>query len=552
MTHATSTTPPPARKLNDRIAICTLTVCLLFALGQLSFNAFTLDTWMDEGKYLMKGYWYLTGQLQPYSVLDPTWYMPIPFYSVGWMERLFGVGYLPGRALAMFFAMACLILAYLTGSRIGHSRLAGVSAVVLIVGYPVTLTYFATATPYALVSCLSLALVFSLLEIKSRRLAYAVSGVLLWALLFTRPNMLPIAMIPTGWALLIERERKIECLSIAFLTFLAASAGTVWYFGQGLLDVILETPGLSQIMTALGVPPSPISKVLPLTTSPLDPILPLSDVPTYFNRYFFKPYLAVSLITLAAIVFRISSAWRDPSARQIKPIDLILGYFWITVVLHYLLSLSYCVDCIIPYTNYFLPVGALGASALLGDLQRTTRGVKLSHLAFGTLSVAAVAMHVFPSFPTLLRPTSDSVRVAATALSSQLQPLLPAASRVLVLSDRVEATQAVWLAGGVVEPRSFYLPSTYRQPKPELSQVDRDRVESVMWDANLWSEGSMRRALSRQFDTVLVERRATYGATLTKTISEGIPFGDLIATHFRATATLKIDDRTFELYQRRE
>jgi hypothetical protein len=36
-----------------------LIACLLFAVGQLGFNAVTLDTWMDEGKYLMKGYWYL-------------------------------------------------------------------------------------------------------------------------------------------------------------------------------------------------------------------------------------------------------------------------------------------------------------------------------------------------------------------------------------------------------------------------------------------------------------------------------------------------------------
>lgn len=79
---------------------------------------------------------------------------------------------LPGRVLMIVFAVGCLVLAYLTGARTGRSRLAGVSAVVLIVGYPVTLTYFATATPYAMVSCLSLALVFVLLVVRSRVLAY--------------------------------------------------------------------------------------------------------------------------------------------------------------------------------------------------------------------------------------------------------------------------------------------------------------------------------------------------------------------------------------------
>ena len=165
-----------------------LIACLLFAVGQLGFNAVTLDTWMDEGKYLMKGYWYFTGKIAPYSTVDPSFYIPLSFYSVAPMEWLFGVGYLPGRVLLIVFALGCLVLAYLTGARTGRSRLAGVSAVVLIVGYPVTLTYFATATPYAMVSCLSLALVFVLVVVRSRVLSYGTSGIILWALVSPGPT----------------------------------------------------------------------------------------------------------------------------------------------------------------------------------------------------------------------------------------------------------------------------------------------------------------------------------------------------------------------------
>ena len=216
--------------------------------------------------------------------------------------------------------------------------------------------------------------------------------------------MLPIAMIPTGWALLIEPGRKIECLAIAFLTFLAASLATVWIFGHGLLEVVLDMPGLSQIATLLGAPAAPISRILPLTVSPLDPVVSLREIPTYFNLYFFRPYFAVSAITLTMIALRIFSAWREPGERRVKPIDLILGYFWITTLLHYLLSLSYCVDCIIPYTNYFLPVGALGAAALLGEISRLTHGRRLIYVAFFGVCVIAMVMQAFPSFPTLLRP----------------------------------------------------------------------------------------------------------------------------------------------------
>jgi hypothetical protein len=554
--HALDRTPRPTGDLigtpGDRYASWMLIACLLFAICQLGFNALTLDTWMDEGKYLMKGYWYLTGQIPPYSTLDPTWYMPLPFYTVGSMEWLFGIGYLPGRALMILFSVGCLVLVYLTGARIGGSRLAGAAATVLVVGYPVTLTYFATATPYAMVSCLSLALIFVLLAVKTRRGAYAASGVILSVLVFTRPDMLPIAMIPTGWALLIEPRRKLECLAIAFLTFLAASFVPLWIFGHGLLDVVLDTPGLAQIAMALGVPAAPTSNILPLTVSPLDPVLPLRDVPVYFYVYFFRPYVAVSAITLAMIALRIFSAWREPSERMVKPIDLILAYFWITAVLHYLLSLSYCVDCIIPYTNYFLPVGALGVAALLGEISRLTRGPRPMYAAFIGVCITAIATQASPSFPTLLRPGSDKVRTAATELSTQLRPHLSATSRVLVLCDRVEAAQAVWLAGGVIEPRSLYLPTNFREPKPGLTKEEHEKIDIAVWEAGNWDEDSMRNALTRGYRTLLIERRKSYGEPLGRTVRDGIPFGDVVTAHFGLAASFTVGDRTFELYRRRE
>ena len=221
--------------------------------------------------------------------------------------------------------------------------------------------------------------------------------------------------------------------------------------------------------------------------------------------------------------------------------------------LHYLLSLSYCVDCIIPYTNYYLPLGALAAAGLTEEILRLTGERRLAYVALGGLLVVAAMLQAFPSFPTLLRPRTGMVRMAATELAAQLRPNLPATGRILVLCDSVEAAQAVWLAGGVVEPRSMYLPSTFRAPKPELSRKERDRINSIIWDAGLWSEDSMRNALTQGFSsTLLIERRQTYGDVLGRTVRDGIPFGDVVAMHFRLAATSTVADRTFELYRRRE
>jgi hypothetical protein len=199
-----------------------------------------------------------------------------------------------------------------------------------------------------------------------------------------------------------------------------------------------------------------------------------------------------------------------------------------------------------------LPVGALGVAALLGEISRLTRGPRPMYAAFGCVCLIAAAMQASPSFPTLLRPDSDSVRTAATELSLQLRPSLSATNRVLVLCERAEAAQAVWLAGGVIEPRSLYLPTNFREPKPGLTKDERDKVDQVIWEAGFWSEDSMRRALTRGYRTLLIERRKSYGDQLGRTVRDGIPFGDLVSTHFGIAATFTVGDRTFELYQRRE
>ena len=63
----------------------------------------------------------------------------------------------------------------------------------------------------------------------------------------------------------------------------------------------------------------------------------------------------------------------------------------------------------------------------------------------------------------------------------------------------------------------------------------------------------MRNALTQGFSsTLLVERRQRHGDVLARRVRDGIPFGDVVAMHFRLAATSTIADRTFELYRRRE
>jgi len=535
----------------DAFALAIFAIALLYAAAQLSFNVFTLDTWMDEGKYLMRGYWYVTGTIAPYSDIDPTFYMPLIFYEDGLAQLLFGIGYLPGRVLAVIFALACFVLVYLVGQRIGRSRLAGAAAVVLAVCSPVTLTYFATATPYAVVSFLSLLLIFILYDFKSRRAGYALAGLIMWAILFTRPNMMPIGLIPAGWALLIEPSRKIESAAIAFAAFTIPTTLAFLLFGQRLFDVVLDVPGISHIATALGAQAGAYSKIVSSTFSQIDRPVGPGEPRIFFTDFFIKPYFAVACVTVVAITLRIMRLMSE-SERNPEPMDLILVYFWIMVVSHFYASLSFCVDCILPYANYFIPVGALAAASLLGELSYwPKRSISISSV-FSCILLVALATRVFPDFPALLRPGNDAVRARAEELSTKLRPILPASKMIFVLSEDVAASQAVWLAGGAVEPISIYLPFTFRAPKPAFSEPERKRLSNLIWSAGYWDEEGIRHAIAARYSTLLIERRPTYHDPIASTLHNGMPFGDLVEGYFRLAATVEMRGSAYELYDRRD
>jgi hypothetical protein len=85
-----------------------------------------------------------------------------------------------------------------------------------------------------------------------------------------------------------------------------------------------------------------------------------------------------------------------------------------------------------------------------------------------------------------------------------------------------------------------------------LTQDERDKVHSIISDAGFWSADSIRRALTRGYRTLLIERCKSHGDPLGRTVRDGIPFGDVVAMHFGLAASFAVGDRTFELYQRRE
>jgi hypothetical protein len=129
-------------------------------------------------------------------------------------------------------------------------------------------------------------------------------------------------------------------------------------------------------------------------------VLPFGDIPIYFNRYFFSTLFGC--LDRHAGHDRASHffclAREQPATRkQLTLSSAISGILQFCII-----SCRYpLLDCIIPYTNYYLPLGALAAAGLIEEILRLTGERRLAYVALGGLLVVAAMLQAFPSFPTL-------------------------------------------------------------------------------------------------------------------------------------------------------
>ena len=106
----------------NRLVYCAVVVAVvvLFLLQAFLF-AHRLPSRVDEGSFLVKGYYFITGRYQPFADYGPwTNNMPLAYWIPGIPQALFGPSLLVGRYFAIFAALLTL-----TGIWVVVRRLAG-------------------------------------------------------------------------------------------------------------------------------------------------------------------------------------------------------------------------------------------------------------------------------------------------------------------------------------------------------------------------------------------------------------------------------------------
>src|SRR5688572_11519180 len=89
-----------------------LTLTILGYVGMTTYAVINGRTWIDEVSYVIKSWWYVTGQVQPYSDQDATWYMPLYFYQLGLAQKLFGQSHEVGRTMSAGLGALSAVLVF--------------------------------------------------------------------------------------------------------------------------------------------------------------------------------------------------------------------------------------------------------------------------------------------------------------------------------------------------------------------------------------------------------------------------------------------------------
>lgn len=514
----------------DRLFMAAVAIWLI----QAAYMVWHVDSWLDEGLYLIKSAAYFSGQVQPYSPDDATSYPPLYFYVLGAAQSLFGQSHLTGRLLSVFLSLCTLFLLRRAADRCLRDRLAGSLAVLLYAANPMIVAYMSTATPYAIVTLLTLAsfLVVTETAPPHPQLQTAMMGMLAAALILIRLNLVITLPMFAALHLLVRGDapkRALATLAGAGLLMGACLAFSIAIFGHGLLETLTFLPGLSQILWRLTDVGTEMHDVLTLTRSPTDLQFSWTAVREVVNHYFLQLYPALLLPAIPGGLLSVVYFRRLPLA------GFCAVYFGVMTLVHLFGSQSYCPPCLMAYANYFLPFAAIPASLFLmtvgARIPASTARAGLILFVLAVNSYAASKSRLGMLIPDWWSKPIVNVQ----SLAQTLKPLLPD-GRILVLSSKYQPVQAVWLAGRFVEPYSISLFPNLREPLDGLDPKTQAKARHALQMRGFRDTTALVEDLNRPTAAVVLQ--------------EEPPLGDMLAQYLGKPNAEQIESTLHERYSK--
>lgn len=508
-------------------------------------NIVFAKSWLDEGKYYMKGYWWVTGIIKPYTADDGVLYMPFTFYLFGFWQLLFGKGLIVSRVLPAIVGLGCFYMVFKVGKELFKTnwKIKSLLVIYIYVLTPMALFYTVAVGVYSVVTFISLVILYIILNDKKFNVwlfCFLVGG-LFYTLHFFRPNMLVGIACFSLYILFKCKEKRFIKFFGSIALYLLFSIITLQLFPPLLTYISFRLPIISDIARLIPGFPDPF----PLAVENRDFIKNevLAGEAFYnFNRYFFKNYFHVFMMSLVFVI----TLYRKKRVNW--AIIFCLFYFIVQIIVHFVGSQSYCGSCIQAYTNYFYIFGCIVAVSAFKPL---FFGFKKS-LIMRALICCFIVVSAFYSFKNINYSISNfgnSYASQVATLASEIDEVVPENEKMLVIGGVPLGTQAVFQSGRRMEITSINQNYCYIKIKGGLSESELKATMEQMKLVPFWSDEVMEEWLVFEYDYILAAHEWTREPDI-KSFYER--YYDSITTHFTLLRKVKVGGKEYYIYKRKD
>lgn len=346
------------------------TAVVILAFLLLSFNlAHTVPSRLDEGAFMVKGYYYWTGKYAPFQDYGPwTNNMPLAYYVPGFAQYVFGPGLQPGRYFAIFLTFLNFLALFLLMKRLTNKWWALLAVTPFAVNPALLMVYVQTISEGVAACLLSWSLFF--LIGKERTVWQIAPGAFLSALtVLTRQNMIfivPFVIIYVFWL----HGKKPGLIATACLSIPLIVVHAIFY--PNIFTLWLTwLPGF--IKDFINIGPFSIGGV-----QRWRPDVEFFDRISSFTLTFRYQLISFLFLFTSLVLLPIKNAWKSNFDRVL--VFLLSITYLVFFGMHAWASLgkNYCVFCLSNYIAFFIPLAVVAGAISLRMLVEYVDNVSTS------------------------------------------------------------------------------------------------------------------------------------------------------------------------------
>jgi hypothetical protein len=350
------------------------------AIGVFLFLAFTyahqLPSRVDEGSFLIKGYYFWTGRYRPFEDYGPwTNNMPLAYYIPGLAQYLFGPGLRTGRYFMIFLTLMTFTALFLLVFRL-KGKWWALFTVLPLAFNPSLVAMYVQAVSEGVVAFLLSWMMFFLIGTERNDRQIALGAMLGGLTILTRQNMIlliPFVVIYAFWL----HGKRAGWIAVIF-SVIPVIIGHLVFFPDIFKLWFAWLPGFIKRAFEINMQEGG-------GTQAWKPeVEPFNRIASFFItlRYHFIPLFG---FFLSLFLLPLKKFWQSIYERRL--VLLLSVTFLLFFVLHAWASLTknYCVFCFSNYVSFFIPLAVLAgvitiSSLLMSESQFSSKPILLFFL----------------------------------------------------------------------------------------------------------------------------------------------------------------------------